>query len=40
MTAEPKWPAATFQEMIEIAFGSRLIESVDHVVVKRLRGLM
>jgi hypothetical protein len=40
MTAEPRWPAATFQEMIEIAFAGRLIDSVDHVVVKRLRGLM
>jgi hypothetical protein len=40
MTAEPIWPAATFQEIIEIAFVGRLIDNVDHVVIKRLRGLM
>jgi hypothetical protein len=40
MTAEPRWPTATFQEIIEIAFAGRLIDSVDHPVVKRLRGLM
>jgi hypothetical protein len=40
MTAEPRWPTATFQEIVEIAFAGRLIDSVDHVVVKRLRGLV
>ena len=40
MTAEPKWPTATFQEIIEIAFAGRLIDKVEHPVVKRLRGLV
>jgi hypothetical protein len=40
MTAVPRWPTATFQEIIEIAFAGRLIENVEHVVVRRLRGLV
>jgi hypothetical protein len=40
MTAEPRWPTATFQEVIEIAFAGRLIDNVEHIVVKRLRGLV
>jgi hypothetical protein len=39
MTAKPKWPAATFQELVKIAFAGRLIDSADHCVVRRLRGL-
>jgi hypothetical protein len=40
ITSEPKWPDASFQELIKIAFRDRLITSLDHPVVKRLRGLM
>jgi hypothetical protein len=40
ITAEPQWPAGvTFQELIRIAFRERLITSLDHPVVKGLRGL-
>ncbi len=39
--AEPAWPdpMPSFQELLRIAFGARLIDSVDHPLVKRLRGL-
>jgi hypothetical protein len=36
---EPTWPELTFQEIIRIAFRDRLIMSLDHPVIKRLRGL-
>jgi hypothetical protein len=39
MTAEPKWPTETFQELLKIAFAGRLVDKIDHPVVKRLRGL-
>jgi hypothetical protein len=39
VTSEPTWPEASFLELIKIAFRDRLITSVDHPVVKRLRGL-
>lgn len=35
---EPTWPEATFQEILEIAFKGKFIRSMDHPVVKRLRG--
>ena len=37
--AEPGWPDLNFQEIIRIAFRDRLITSLDHPVIKRLRGL-
>ena len=37
--AEPAWPDLTFQQIIRIAFRDRLITSMDHPVIKRLRGL-
>jgi hypothetical protein len=37
--AEPIWPDVTFQELIRIAFRDRLITTIDHPVIKRLRGL-
>jgi hypothetical protein len=37
--AEPIWPPQSFQELIKIAFRDRLINSPDHPVIKRLRGL-
>jgi hypothetical protein len=40
ITVEPQWPPdVSFQELIRIAFRDRLITSLDHPVVKRLRGL-
>ena len=37
--ADPEWPELSFQELVRIAFRDRLIENVDHPVVRRLRGL-
>jgi hypothetical protein len=37
--SEPEWPDVTFQELIRLAFRDRLITSLDHPVIKRLRGL-
>jgi hypothetical protein len=36
---EPEWPDLSFWELIKIAFRDHLIDSLDHPVVKRLRGL-
>jgi hypothetical protein len=35
---EPEWPKLSFWELIKIAFKEYLITSLDHPVVKRLRG--
>ena len=35
---EPVWPTESLKELLKIAFRDRLIESVDHPVLKRLRG--
>jgi hypothetical protein len=37
--AEPAWPDLSFQELVRIAYRDRMITSLDHPVVKRLRGL-
>jgi hypothetical protein len=37
--AEPVWPDLDFQQIIRIAFRDRLITSLDHPVIRRLRGL-
>jgi hypothetical protein len=37
--SDPKWPEVSFQELLRIAFKLRYVDSVDHAVVKRLRGL-
>ena len=36
---EPEWPQQSFQELLRIAFKDRLVDRLDHPVVKRLRGL-
>jgi hypothetical protein len=36
--AEPVWPEATLQQLLEIAFKNRLIDTMDHPVLRRLRG--
>lgn len=36
--AEPVWPPLTFTEILETAFGSRFIESLNHPLIKKLRG--
>jgi hypothetical protein len=37
--AEPTWPEVTFQQLIKLAFRDRLIDTIDHPVIKRLRGI-
>jgi hypothetical protein len=36
--SEPVWPEQTYQELIRIAFRDRLITTIDHAIIKRLRG--
>jgi len=36
---EPEWPAVSFAELLKLAFnGDKLIQSVNHPVIERLRG--
>jgi hypothetical protein len=35
---DPTWPEQSFAELLRIAFRDRLINSLDHPAVKRLRG--
>lgn len=35
---EPTWPAVPFRDLLEIAFRDRFIDSLDHVVLRKLRG--
>jgi hypothetical protein len=35
---EPEWPSLSFQEILRIAFKDHFIRSMDHPVIKRLRG--
>jgi len=35
---DPRWPEQSFDEILRVAFGDRFISSLDHPVVKRLRG--
>lgn len=37
--SEPEWPDADFGKLVRTAFRERVIDSLDHPVVKRLRGL-
>ena len=36
---EPEWPGRTFDELLEVAFKGRIIDSMDHAVIRRLQGL-
>ena len=36
--AEPKWPAEPMAELLTVAFRGKMIDSMDHPVLKRLRG--
>jgi hypothetical protein len=36
--ADPTWPKLSFQELVRIAFRDRLVDRLDHPVIKRLRG--
>jgi hypothetical protein len=35
---EPEWPELSLQELLRIGFRDRLVDRLDHAVVKRLRG--
>jgi hypothetical protein len=35
---DPEWPEMTFKDLLEIAFKERYIDSLDHPVIRRLRG--
>ena len=37
--AEPEWPELTMAELLKLAFADRYVTSLDHPVVRRLRGL-
>jgi hypothetical protein len=36
---EPVWPEITFQELLRVAFRDRVVDRLDHPLIKRLRGL-
>ena len=36
--SEPEWPDKSFRDLLEVAFRDRLIDSMDHTVLKKLRG--
>jgi hypothetical protein len=36
--SEPEWPAEPFAHLLKIAFKDRLIDTLDHPVLRRLRG--
>jgi hypothetical protein len=36
---EPEWPDLPFRELLRLAFREAHIDSADHPVVRRLRGL-
>jgi hypothetical protein len=38
MTADPVWPDLSYQDLLRIAFCDRMVTSIDHPVVRRLRG--
>ena len=35
---DPEWPDVSFQKILEIAFKDRFIRTLDHPVIRRLRG--
>lgn len=37
---EPVWPSLQFGEILKIAFGAHVVDSIDHPLVKRLRGVV
>ncbi len=34
----PEWPEVTMEEILQIAFRGRYIDSLDHPAIRRLRG--
>jgi hypothetical protein len=37
--SEPEWPDKPLAEILQIAFRDRIVDSENHPVVRRLRGL-
>jgi hypothetical protein len=37
--ADPEWPEHSFRDLIKTAFQNRLIDRLDHPVIRQLRGL-
>jgi hypothetical protein len=37
---EPKWPECSFDEVVNVAFRGRYIETADHPLIKKLLGLL
>ena len=35
---DPEWPEEGFQHLVNVAFKGRFIQTLDHPVVRRLRG--
>jgi len=35
---DPKWPELSFKEIVKLAFRGRMIDSLDHPVIRELRG--
>jgi hypothetical protein len=35
---EPRWPDLSLEQLLELAFKDRFIDSMDHAVLRRLRG--
>ena len=38
--SDPVWPDISFEEILKIAFRQRLVDSADHPLVQRLRGIL
>lgn len=38
LSVEPKWPDKTFTELLNLAFRDKVINDLNHVVLRRLRG--
>jgi hypothetical protein len=36
---EPEWPTTPMRELMKVAFSNYLIDSPEHLIVKRLEGL-
>jgi hypothetical protein len=36
---DPEWPDLTFAELLRIAFRDKYVDSAEHPLIKRLRGL-
>jgi hypothetical protein len=37
--APPEWPPVSFEEILRVAFRDRIVDSPDHPLIRRLRGL-